>query len=513
MMRRPRWLDGLNLLILSVVLVAPLGALLWAAFSEGSNGNPKAAPALVGAQHALLLGRSVCLAVCAGGVGTLIGLLAGYAVAAQPRKAQARLAVLMMLPLVIPPFVHALSWIMLANGLGWAIHGFWTAALVLAASFWPIAALLTWAGLRQSGGAQIEAACLAHGRLRAFWRIELGLIRPHLSTGFLLLALFSFSDYGVPSLLRVNTYPVFVFSQFAAFYDLRSGVVSCWPYVLLPLAAIWIWRRTTGGRLNEVLGQGAKPCIRIFSSVARWLWATIYAAIALISLVLPVVVLLKTAGPASTYATAWKTAHSQISTSVLHAAASATVMAALALSLALGIHRSRGLWRASQEFASLLSIALPGTLFGMAAIFLWNRPQTQFIYGTGAVVLLLYLARFLPFAIHPQVAGLEQIGSNLLDAARLADRPSASTACHILLPLLAPTSMVGWALGFVLSLHELAGTLLVVPPGMETLSVRIYSLYHYGAGQLVAALALFLVVLSVLILGMTTVLCQWIAKR
>lgn len=135
MMKRPRWLDGLNLLILSVVLVAPLGALLWAAFAGSSDGNPKAAPALVGSQQVVLLGQSVCLAACASGFGTLVGLLAGYAVAVQPHKIQARLAFLMMMPLVIPAFVQALAWIMLANGLGWAIHGFWTTALVLAASF------------------------------------------------------------------------------------------------------------------------------------------------------------------------------------------------------------------------------------------------------------------------------------------------------------------------------------------------------------------------------------------
>jgi ABC-type spermidine/putrescine transport system permease subunit II len=46
---------------------------------------------------------------------------------------------------------------------------------------------------------------------------------------------------------------------------------------------------------------------------------------------------------------------------------------------------------------------------------------------------------------------------------------------------------------FILSFRELTGTLLVTPPGVETLGVRIYSLYHYGAGQLVAALSVFMV--------------------
>jgi iron(III) transport system permease protein len=402
---------------------------------------------------------------------------------------------------------------MLANRLGLTIHGFWTAAAVLGLSFWPIAALLAWAGLKQSEGSLIEAACLGPSRILGFWRVELGLIRPHLSTGFLLVFLFSFSDYGVPSLFRVNTYPVFVFSQFAAFYDLRSGVVASWPYLLLPLAAIWIWRQRAGTRLFEVLGKGGDSNHRVLCRNAQQCWLIVYAGILSVSLVLPLLALLRTAGPLATYVTAWKTAQAQITASLLIAAVSATLMVASGFFLAVGIRWGRGRTRAFFDYASLLPVALPGTLFGMAMIFLWNRPQTQFIYGTTAVVLLLYLARFLPFAVRTQVVGLSQIGTSLLDAARLADRPASSTIWRIMLPLLSPAMIVGWCLGFMFSLHELAGTLLVIPPGLETLTVRIYSLYHYGAGQLVAALSLFLVAASVLIFATTTVLCRWIEKR
>jgi iron(III) transport system permease protein len=45
---------------------------------------------------------------------------------------------------------------------------------------------------------------------------------------------------------------------------------------------------------------------------------------------------------------------------------------------------------------------------------------------------------------------------------------------------------------------ELGATLLVTPPGKSTLSIRIYTLMHYGAGELVACLSLALVALSLL---------------
>ena len=51
---------------------------------------------------------------------------------------------------------------------------------------------------------------------------------------------------------------------------------------------------------------------------------------------------------------------------------------------------------------------------------------------------------------------------------------------------------------FVLCLGELGSTLLTIPPGMETLSLRIYNLMHYGAHDIVAALAAILLGLTLL---------------
>jgi iron(III) transport system permease protein len=239
---------------------------------------------------------------------------------------------------------------------------------------------------------------------------------------------------------------------------------------------------------------------------------TYWAAI-LVTLGLPLTVLAIKAGHFQTYWTAWQTAKGQIGMSAMIAAASATLMALMAFPLALGIQGRFAKGSQLLNLASILPIALPGTLFGMGEIYLWNRTQTHWIYGSATVVIFLYIARFLPFALRPQVVGLAQIEEGLLDASRLSERSSFNTTWRIILPLLSASIMAGWALAFMLSLQELTGTLLVVPPGMETLAVRIYTLYHYGAGQLVAALALFLVALSGLMFAVLTIFHQWIQRR
>jgi iron(III) transport system permease protein len=56
--------------------------------------------------------------------------------------------------------------------------------------------------------------------------------------------------------------------------------------------------------------------------------------------------------------------------------------------------------------------------------------------------------------------------------------------------------IAAWIISFIFCMRELGATLLIVPPGKATLSVRIYSLMHYGAGNLVAALCIILIVIS-----------------
>ena len=50
----------------------------------------------------------------------------------------------------------------------------------------------------------------------------------------------------------------------------------------------------------------------------------------------------------------------------------------------------------------------------------------------------------------------------------------------------------------VLSAGELAATLIVIPPGQETLTLRIYNFLHYGSPEAVAGLSLFLVLIVLL---------------
>jgi iron(III) transport system permease protein len=71
----------------------------------------------------------------------------------------------------------------------------------------------------------------------------------------------------------------------------------------------------------------------------------------------------------------------------------------------------------------------------------------------------------------------------------------------IVMPLSRQSLITAFFIVFILSFGELGTTLLVIPPGRETIIIKIYNLMHYGAEQLVAALCVTLVVIILAISG------------
>jgi iron(III) transport system permease protein len=120
------------------------------------------------------------------------------------------------------------------------------------------------------------------------------------------------------------------------------------------------------------------------------------------------------------------------------------------------------------------------------------------VYGTSLILLFACSARFIPFTTRVAVASMKQVHPSMIEAARLCSGNLAKTVGGITGPLCVPGIAASLYLGYVLCLGELGTTLLVIPPGASTITIRIYTLLHYGAGREVAALCLVLIGLAFL---------------
>jgi iron(III) transport system permease protein len=145
---------------------------------------------------------------------------------------------------------------------------------------------------------------------------------------------------------------------------------------------------------------------------------------------------------------------------------------------------------------SNINLAIPGGLIAISLIMMWNRPITSMIYHTTAIIIILHFARFSPVAFKAIMAPFTTTSQRLKDLTRMVSGGYLLKLRHIFFPLARNGLVVGFLIAFLLSIRELGSMLLILPPGKETIPIRIFSLIHYGAHENVAVLSLGLVILG-----------------
>jgi len=163
-----------------------------------------------------------------------------------------------------------------------------------------------------------------------------------------------------------------------------------------------------------------------------------------------------------------------------------------------------------------LALATPGPVLGLAVIPLLNHPAGSVLSPltwaydyTLLAPWLVQTIRFVPIASLVLAAGFASVSDGLLDAARADGAGWWGRLLLVGLPLNVPMAAAAWLIVFALSVGELAATVLVMPPGTPTLTIRLFALLHYGIEDRVAAVSL------VLLAGVSLVaaLAVWLAGR
>jgi iron(III) transport system permease protein len=139
----------------------------------------------------------------------------------------------------------------------------------------------------------------------------------------------------------------------------------------------------------------------------------------------------------------------------------------------------------------------PGVLLGIALIQVFNRPWLAGFYHGAGIVILAFVIRYLALGCNTAHHGARGVDHDLVDVARLEGATRWQMLRHVLWPQLSPQIRAAWYIVFLLCLWDVESIILVVPPGGETLALRVFNLLHYGHNTQVNALCLTLLVLAV----------------
>jgi iron(III) transport system permease protein len=394
-----------------------------------------------------------------------------------------------VLPLAIPPYIGAFTYITLLGPVGWIntayqtmggsgpivnIYGLWGGALVLGLFTYPYILLMVSSALKGSDPALEEAARAAGlGPVGIFCRVTFPLLRPSLLAGALLVFLYALSDFGAVSLLRVNTFTTEIFHQLNTRFDQQNAAVLSAILVLLTAVVLMAQRKSLGRRSFVQRRGGTRPAT--IYPLGRWKVPALCCSYLVLggSVFLPVALLLYQIGsPMSLLHTLFAGYH-YLWNSLWTAAVAATAASGLGLFAAYLSQRRKGPVGLLLTSATQLGYAIPGTVLGLSLILLYNT-YLPWVYGTATMVILGYLLRFLPQAVQGSAAALAQVNPNLEEAARSLGRSTWQALREVTVPLIRPGVAAGWMLVFISSMKELAATLLLRPAGFDTLPVRIW---------------------------------------
>lgn len=506
--------------LLAIVGLLPVAAMVARTFYGDEGFSLKAYQAILssGKQPALLMAHSVLLSALTSALATAAGVALGVLLGKTDLLLRRSLTVAFTVPLLIPPYVIAVAWFeifgkggligralpsALSEFLSSALFGLWGCTGVLFTAFMPIVMLFTLTYVNAVNSRLEEAARLVSRWPTVLRRITLPLIAPAILFAAVLVFLLTLGEVGVPTFLRYPVYPVETLTQFTAFYDFGAATASAVPMLVITLTILALEYRPLQSRVSE-LRATSPGSRRTQIALGRWRFPVFGFVLgwAVVSVFLPVAVLVVHSSSPAAYVEAFRRASDSILHSLVFATIGATLLTLLGFFCGYLIHnRTLPLWRGVNGLALFL-FTLPGTVIGIGLISLWNRPLTNVIYGTPAIIILGYVAQYAVLPARITSAILDRIPPSMEDAARLSGSGWFMTLRYIVVPLAKRGLVAAWLIAYVFCLRDLGISMVVYPPGYDTLPVRILTLMANGAPSLVAALCVILIVITLLPLGM-----------
>lgn len=495
--RLPPGLTGVSAVVAAVLLL-PLAFLCLEAAQEGWR---QLSALLFRHLSAVLLWNTAKLVVVVTIASAVIGTAAAWATERTTLPGRRVWAALLVLPVAIPDFVIAWSWVSITPSLS----GLPGATLVLTLGLYPLVYLPVAASFRRADPAQEEVArSLGYGPLRTFWSVTLRQARLAIAGGSLLVALYLLAEYGAFSILRYQTFTTEIFSEFQQGFNTPAAAALSLVVVVLGLVVLG------GEAMASRAGRQGTPQARArIATRARLGRAKVSVTGALVALVglsvgvpLSMIVYWMTSGQRTSLPAASSLAQAAWHTGIYSAAAAAIATVA-ALPVAVLAVRHRGRLSIFFERSGLLVEALPGLVVALALVFFVVR-YARFLYESAPLLVAAYALMFFPLAFIAVRASVARVPPALEEVGRSLGRKPITVLFRVTLPLVVPGLLAAFFLVFLTAATELPATLVLVPTGVQTLATQFWSYtgqFSYGAAAPFAATMLGLALVPTYLLG------------
>ena len=460
----------------ALLALAPIGYLVVRA-SEG--GAATVLRVLARPRTLELAVRSLGLAAVVTVLCVVVGVSLAWLVVRTDLPGRRLFGVLAALPLAVPSYVAAYTWVAAFPGLP-AASGFGGSVLVLTLCSYPYVYLPVAAALGRMDPAMEEVA-LSLGRSRM--SVVLRRLRPAAAVGGLLVAMYVLAEFGAVSIMRFDVFTTQIHTSYRASFDRTPAAVLGLLLVLITLLIVVAEARTRGRAAYAGRGAPARrpAVVRLRAKPLAVAWA---GGIAALAVGFPLVSIGYWLAEGASARLRPGELIEAVTATLAVSAAGAAVTTALAVPVGVIAARYRGRTAAFLEQCTYAGHSLPGIVIALSLVFFAVR-YAEPLYQRAPLLVIAYAVLFLPAAVGSVRASVLQSPPVLEEVARSLGRTPLRAICQVTLPLAFPGVLAGAALVFLTAMKELPATLLLRPTGMDTLATRLWT--ETGSGSYAAA--------------------------
>lgn len=524
---------GLLMSLLALLILSPLAMIFAEVLSPNGSLNTASINSLLAPENSRTIFNSLLLGVSVVLLSTIIAAPLAFLLAKTPLGRYSWLDIVFMIPFMTPPYIASMGWILFMQKRGlleqlcpilkWLSPYFFSfAGLTLVMSLHVFPFMVT---ILKNAMLNIPISLLESGavfgaspwyRLR---KIFLPLLTGNYVIGALLVFVKALSEYGTPATLgyRIGFY-VFTtdIHRYATVAPIDFGSAASLSSVLIMICLL-LWyvqnRITATHSYNLVSGKGTRANEATCSNLIKiigWSYILLLIFVAIIipyfSVVSTSIIKLRGYGLAAGNFTLQhyydlffdsNNGQTALLNSVILATTSATIAAALGTVIAVLLRYYSKAQRKLLEATSLLPEMLPGIVLVIGIMLFWNKIYNLLpLYNTLGIMVLAYVALFLPYTVQYVGSALTQISDSLTWAGRTLGGSPAYVFRRITLPLISRGVSAGWMMTFIIAFRELVTASLIAPPNTLVVSTFIMSEFEQGSVPIGMAMAVICVIFT-----------------
>ena len=450
--------------------------------------------------------------VLAGGVAvltTIVGVSLAWLTAACEFPGRKLFSWLLLLPMAVPAYVMAFTFLGLMDFSG-PLYRFlsaaglpapsdprsvWGVILIMSLSLYPYVYLLSRNAFLSMGVRGMEAArSLGTSPLKAFFTVALPMARPWIAGGVMLVIMEVLADFGAVSIFNYDTFTTAIYKAWFGFFSLSAAAKLSGILVVFALSVFLAEQKMRSEMRFTTMGREQSQSDRFVLVGASRFAALFYTgAVFTVAFLVPVGQLIVWCASSFTrdFDQGYWTDLGH--TLLLGALASGLICtAALVLSYAARLHPKNMVRHLVRT--STLGYALPGTVLAVGVVIpsagvdnllasvtdFLGLPLLPAIQGTVPVMLAAYMVRFMAVGFNPVDSAMQRVTRSIDETARTLGSRGLGLLRRVYVPMLRGGILTAAVLVLVDVMKEMPITLMTRPFGMDTLAVKIFELTSEG---------------------------------